>query len=264
MCGLVYQSPRMTEEEFNDFYAMQYRTLYQGRADPTLNDLRIQAQRASHLARIVCLDSGLSPEYHLDIGCGSGAFLEAMQEMCGCHSEGIEPSTAYRSYAIEKGLIVYSSLDEWKASSEARPDLVTMSHVLEHLMDPVAYLSDLRQHTLKPRGYLLIEVPNLFVHKSFELAHNFAFSPSVLREVVRKAGHRVVLLKKHGVPLKKSPLYLTLLAQSLDDPLPPYKPRSSARGIVRFRTIGRFMLEVENVFEKIVCRARGYLGQSPV
>ena len=261
-CGFVYQSPRMTEAELNSFYAMQYRKMYLGQAEPTSHDIRIQAQRASHLAITVCEDDTLSPEYHLDIGCGSGALLEAMQEICGCQSEGIEPSTAYRSYATDKDLTIYSSLDEWKASSKVCPDLVTMSHVLEHLMDPVAYLSDLRQHVLKPRGYLLIEVPNLYVHKSFELAHNFAFSPSVLREIVRKVGFRVVLLKKHGVPLKKSPLYLTLLAQSMSDPLPLYELRSNARGVKAFRKAGQFLVKLEWFFGKLVGRARRHLGKS--
>lgn len=261
-CGLVYQSPRMTEAELDKFYARQYRTLYQGQAEPTSHDVRIQSRRATHLAGIVSEDDTLSIEYHLDIGCGSGALIEAMQNTCGCYSEGIEPSTAYRLFSIDKGLSIYSSLDAWKVSSEKRPDLVTMSHVLEHLMDPIAYLKDLRQHVIKRRGYLLVEVPNLFVHKSFELAHTFAFSPGVLRELVRKAGFDIVWLKKHGVPLKMSPIYLTLLAQTLEDPIPTYKLRSNAGGVFYLRAMCRFLLRVENAFDKVIRRGRRYLKRN--
>jgi SAM-dependent methyltransferase len=260
-CGLVYQSPRMTEDQLRDFYVGQYRELYHGRAEPTPRDLYIQEQRAAHLAGIVCKGIDFRPAYHLDIGCGSGALVQTMQEICGCRSEGIEPDAAYRPHAAGQGLIVYASLDEWLAESDAYPDLVTMSHVLEHLMDPVEYLSGLRQRAIKPRGYLLVEVPNLFVHKSFELAHNFAFSPGVLREVIRKAGFGLLLFKRHGVPIMKSPLYLTILAQSLDDPLPPYDLRPHARGAKLFRVLGRSLYQTEaamtRTLQKVCRRLRG-------
>ncbi len=49
--------------------------------------------------------------------------------------------------------------------------LISMFHVLEHLPDPVGYLSALRQKFLEPDGWLLIEVPNLYAHDCFEVAH---------------------------------------------------------------------------------------------
>ena len=127
---------------------------------------------------------------------------------------GIEPGQAYRDYAQSQGLAVYPTLEALEAEGPEPFDLVSMAHVLEHLPDPVGYLAHLRKNILAPGGLLLIEVPNLYAHNSFEVAHMAAFSPHTLRETVRKAGFSVQLLVRHGQPRSVVlPLYLTLLAK---------------------------------------------------
>jgi hypothetical protein len=97
-----------------------------------------------------------------------------------------------------------------------------MAHVLEHLPDPVGYLVHLRETLLAPDGLLLIEVPNLYAHNSFEVAHLAAFSAHTLQETVRKAGFSVQLLVQHGQPRSVVlPLYLTLLARPEIPPIGP-------------------------------------------
>ena len=41
-CGLVFQSPRMTAAELDEFYAHEYRQVYQGEEGPTEKDLFVQ------------------------------------------------------------------------------------------------------------------------------------------------------------------------------------------------------------------------------
>ncbi|MBU2611721.1 MAG: hypothetical protein KJ606_12375, partial [Chloroflexi bacterium] len=48
-CGLVYQSPRMTEAESAAFYAEEYRLLYEGSTDPTARNVTVQRARAESL-----------------------------------------------------------------------------------------------------------------------------------------------------------------------------------------------------------------------
>jgi hypothetical protein len=87
-------------------------------------------------------------------------------------------------------------------------------HVLEHLPDPVKFLQELRQRYLYPQGGLLLEVPNLYVHESFEVAHLSAFSVHTLAQTVHKAGFRREALWTHGLPRSRIfPLYITLLAR---------------------------------------------------
>jgi SAM-dependent methyltransferase len=211
-CGLVYQSPRMSAEELEDFYERSYREVYQGTEGPTQKDLFVQNGRADALLDLL---GGFVPsiDRYLDIGSSAGILLTRFQDHYQCQVVGVEPGEAYRSYAEIQGLTVYPALDELEPF-EVRFDLISMAHVLEHLPDPVGYLENLRENHLSPSGWLLIEVPNLYAHDSFEIAHMTAFSAHTLRQVLTKAGYQVTVLRKHGQPRSELlPLYITLLAQ---------------------------------------------------
>jgi SAM-dependent methyltransferase len=180
-CGLVYQSPRMTEKETADFYEREYRRLYQGGEDPTTKDLAVQQARAASLLGFLKMHvQALSR--HLDIGCSTGLLLQEFGKFYGCQSVGVEPGDAYREYASQKGLTVYESLDEMRKKDSAHFDLISMAHVLEHLPDPVGYLSALRETLLESNSWLLIEVPNLYAHDCFEVAHLTSFSAHTLSQ----------------------------------------------------------------------------------
>ncbi|MCI0520590.1 MAG: class I SAM-dependent methyltransferase [Chloroflexi bacterium] len=212
-CGLVYQSPRMSEAELDVFYAQEYRRLYQGSAGPNPKDLSIQEKRAASLQEFA---RGQVPAAarHLDIGCSAGLLLQRFQAAYGCQPVGVEPGEAYRAYAQESGLRVYPSLEELLAAGEGRFDLISLAHVLEHLPHPVEYLVTLRQRALTPDGWLLIETPNLYGHDCFEVAHLTAFSRHTLAQTLGKAGLDIAALNIHGKPRSaRLPLYLTALAR---------------------------------------------------
>lgn len=210
-CGLVYQSPRMTEAEAAEFYAAEYRRLYQGGEGPSAKDLAVQRARAESLLEFARRRISRLGR-HLDIGCSAGLLLQKFSEEYGCQPAGVEPGDAYRAHARASGLPVYAALEE--LNGEARFDLVSMAHVLEHLPDPVGYLVRLRREFLAPQGWLMVEVPNLYCHDSFEVAHLFSFSARTLRQTLEKAGFRVIVLESHGRPRSDLlPYYLTALAR---------------------------------------------------
>lgn len=212
-CGLVYQSPRMTDAESATFYAEEYRLLYEGTADPTARNVTVQRARAESLytfARPVVE----KVTRHLDIGCSLGSLLQRFAETYHCQPVGIEPGGVHRAHARKEGLTVYASLEELAKVGEGRFDLISMSHVLEHLPDPVGYLTYLRESLLDPAGWLLLEVPNLYAHDSFEVAHLLAFSPHTLRETLCKSGFDIAKFERHGRPNSELiPLYLTVLCR---------------------------------------------------
>lgn len=212
-CGLVYQSPRMTEAELDAFYAEEYRLLQEGSADPTARNVAAQRSRVNallafthpHLPAVV---------RHLDIGCSLGLLLQGFQATYHNRACGIEPGEAHRAHACKEGLTVYASLAELEKHETGRFDLISMSHVLEHLSDAVGYLSHLREKLLDPGGWLLVEVPNLYAHDSFETAHLVAYSPHTLRQTLETAGFDLVRLEAHGRPRSDVfPLYITVLAR---------------------------------------------------
>jgi len=222
-CGLVFQSPRMTEAELNGFYAREYRDLYQGAEGPTPKDLLIQNGRADSLIAFLN-DQVIVPSRYLDTGCSAGILLKRFEKQYACNVTGVEPGDAYRNHVLKQGLKVYSSLDDLAQVHEGRFDLISMAHVLEHIPNPVEYLSDLRTRYLTPDGRLLIEVPNLYTHDSFEIAHSISFSSHTLQETLKKAGFEIVATKKHGQPRSELlTLYLTFLAQPSEDNISSYQ-----------------------------------------
>lgn len=248
-CGLVYQSPRMTAVELNTFYTAEYRQIYQGDEGPTQKDLQTQKGRASALLKFV---AGFIPkvERHLDIGCSAGILLETFCDHYENFPLGIEPGDTYRKFAQDKGITVYTKINELLVLNEPRSDLISMAHVLEHLPDPVGYLVDLRENYLTPEGWLLLEVPNLFCHDSFETAHLVSFSSHTLRQTIQKAGFNLVKLEAHGRPRSEIlPLYLTVLAR-------PGKEQAtlqirSERGVAFKRHLGLFRRRVlQKLFPK--------------
>ncbi len=242
-CGLVYQSPRMTQAESAAFYAQEYRLLNEGSTLPTQRNLANQRGRAASLHAFSKPFLG-AIRRHLDIGCSTGLLLQVFQGACQCQSIGIEPGEAHRDNARKAGLTVYASLDELELSETGRFDLISMAHVLEHLPDPVRYLAHLRDNLLEPTGWLLMEVPNLYAHDSFEPAHLVAYSAHTLRQTMEKAGLEIIRLEEHGRPRSAwLPLYITLLARPGSDPKGTFRLRPE-RGVKFKRQVGIFSRHV--------------------
>jgi SAM-dependent methyltransferase len=220
-CGLVFQSPRLAESELESFYEHEYRLVYQGDEGPSAKDLDVQQKRAEALLSFFRLYSGERPASldgkvmrHLDIGCSSGLLLKRFESALGTHSVGVEPGTAYREYARQQGLPVYASLHDLQEAGEGPFHLISLIHVLEHLPDPAGYLMQLREIYLSDAAYLLLEVPNLYAHDCFEVAHLISFSNHMLSQVVLRAGYEILAVRKHGWPRSQLlPLYITVLAR---------------------------------------------------
>ncbi|WP_223550063.1 class I SAM-dependent methyltransferase [Aestuariivivens sp. NBU2969] len=102
----------------------------------------------------------------LDIGCGTGDFLQAAKQK-GWNVVGIEPNERARKTANKKiNSIVYQP-EQLSKIEDNSFDVITLWHVLEHLpnlYDQIALFKKL----LKPNGTLVIAVPN---YKSFDATH---------------------------------------------------------------------------------------------
>ena len=211
-CGVVFQSPRMSSAELDEFYATEYRQVYQGEEGPTQKDLQTQAGRAKSLLGFV-MNTVPQVVRHLDIGSSAGILLNTFRDHYGNEPVGVEPGDSYRRYAQLEGLNIYSDISDLPTTQQDRFDFISLAHVLEHLANPVGYLTYLRERLFARDGWLLIEVPNLYCHDSFEIAHLVSFSAHTLRETIQKAGFEVVKILAHGQPRSEIlPLYLTALA----------------------------------------------------
>lgn len=213
-CGLVFQSPRLTEAQSAEFYQTHYWAAHVGLETPDEAIITYQKCRAEHLLNLVPHEGVI--HRLMDVGSATGVALEAARQMLGCEVVGIEPSDSFRAYGQKQGLDMHPSLEAW-GEQGGRVDLVMMSHVLEHLPDPVAYLTRLRREVLTPEGYILIEVPNVLAQLCYEAPHLICFSPRTLRAVFEQSGFRMVKLKVHAQPrqdrYRSRPLYIAALGQ---------------------------------------------------
>ncbi len=226
-CGLVFQSRRLSAETLRRHYRFEYHhRRHSQEADPK-KDAWVQARRAEHLVRFL-RQHRTDFRRHLDIGSSSGMLLEATQRALGCEGYGVEPSERERAEAVARGVQTYPSLDEVPEDAGGSFDLVTLSHVLEHLPAPIATLQQIRQRWLAGSGLLLIETPNLHSHPCFELGHLTVFSSASLRNALGAAGFAMLDLRRHGRPYSRLfPLFLLALSESAgpaDQPInrPPH------------------------------------------
>lgn len=99
-----------------------------------------------------------APAKILDYGCGSGEYLLRMQPF-GHELYGAEYDPEVLSELGKRGIVVEDvatiAEDRWDRDF----DFITLSHVLEHVPDPLALLQRLGRW-LKPGGTLFIEVPH--------------------------------------------------------------------------------------------------------
>ena len=94
----------------------------------------------------------------LDIGCGNGAWLDMARD-AGWQASGVEPDSVARDQARGRGFDVRETIGDWMAEPDSF-DFVTMSHVIEHVHDPLALLRDSLE-LLSPGGGLYIDTPNI-------------------------------------------------------------------------------------------------------
>lgn len=144
---------------------------------------------------------GIQPGKLLDVGCGDGKFLNRMRGR-GWVVDGID----FDPKAIANARIRYGlELRIGDLHSAAFPDgtfeAVTLSHVIEHVPNPIGLLEEVRR-ILKPNGRIVVTTPNSgsFGHDKYQ-AHWFGldpprhlqvFSVNTLRNCALRAGIRVL------------------------------------------------------------------------
>lgn len=94
----------------------------------------------------------------LDVGCGAGWKLDKIKEF-GCNTYGVDISQDATQVAHQKGHnVIFGEIDDipWP---EKFFDGILISHVIEHLPDPVGTIKKVFL-LLKKDGLLLVETPN--------------------------------------------------------------------------------------------------------
>jgi SAM-dependent methyltransferase len=158
-CGHIFQNPRLSIAGL-DFY---YKDFYDGIGEEGMEFIFGFGQRAYHdRANMVTAHASAPPARWLDVGAGHGHFCGAVRTtLPSTRFDGLDLSASIDE-AHRRGWIdgKYRGLfPELAPTIAGRYDAVSMSHYLEHTLDPRAELAAART-ALAPGGHLLIEVPD--------------------------------------------------------------------------------------------------------
>lgn len=198
-CGLEQTYPVPSPSELKTLYESHYN--FGGERDTFYTRIR-EWFHFSFIYRLwLVLDGDIS--FHrptgagrlLDIGCNEGRGLKIYSRN-GFQAEGLELNETAARVAREKGFIVHTCLLQDFQPRELY-DVVVLSNVLEHSLNPKEMLADIRR-ILKDDGQVWISCPNnqswqrwLFRrdwanwHMPFHIVH---FSPATLKNILLKSG----------------------------------------------------------------------------
>ena len=149
----------------------------------------------------------------LDIGAGHGCFgMVAAEERSGSFNEyvAVEPDPMMSKHLVENWKTFGHGVKfkQVKEIGEAGGsfDLVVLSHVLEHVEDPKAFLQTALAQ-LKPGGHLFLEVPNNDLRfKSDVYGHVLFFGTKQIRELLARSDFTLVDAAGYGKSPGLSPL----------------------------------------------------------
>lgn len=168
----------------------------------------------------------------LDVGCGNGATIRAFGQVApGWTKAGTEFDDKYRVdvESIPNTEPLHVGPVEHVLGSF---DVITMVHVLEHIIDPVAVLKTVREK-LAPGGLLLIEVPH-HPANPFELLiadHRTHFTVDSMTRALAAAGFEIASAAEDWIPKE-----LSIVAQPAHGREAP--PRASDAAAARARIAG--------------------------
>jgi SAM-dependent methyltransferase len=132
--------------------------------------------KAAHV-RALCERAGLSPQTVVEIGCGDGALLAELTSLAPA-LDGFELSPKAAGFARQRGVArrVEAFDGTHVPANDDAYDLAVLSHVIEHVPDPIPLLNE----AARIAPHVLVEVP---------LEDNLSARRAAKRRLAEQAGH---------------------------------------------------------------------------
>jgi hypothetical protein len=198
-CGMVFATPMPSEDELRDYNSTYFDSAHGGKSESLISTAffsAIAGLRAHHVGKYIDKNK-IHVKKILEIGPGPGFFAEKwitanpLVEYLAMETD----SSCYDSL-INKGVRLIK--DEELESSKTVVDMVVMSHVLEHVSNPLGFISFSTNH-LRKDGILFIEVPcNDWEHKSLDEPHLLFFDKKPMTNMLSALGFYDIEVSYHG------------------------------------------------------------------
>lgn len=167
--------------------------------------------------KIVQKTTGKTKGKILDIGAGTGAFLNTMST-AGWQATGLEPDAGARKICNDKYGLDLKNPDELFSIEAASQDAVTLWHVLEHVHQLHAYIAQINK-ILTPSGAACIALPNYLsgdaqyykeCWASYDVPrHLYHFCPEAMRQLAAKHGMEITAM----LPMWFDSFYISMLSE---------------------------------------------------
>ncbi|MSO85935.1 MAG: class I SAM-dependent methyltransferase [Acidimicrobiia bacterium] len=232
-CGLITRHP--VPDSTEDFYQLEY---WGDRPTPDL--LFRSGEKQRQQAEAVREITGDLSRTIVDVGCGFGALTGALADVfTDARVVGVEPDLRLSELLAEHNQrpnvrIAAAPLEHLTEIGAEVADLVVLSTVFEHLIDPVAALATLRAVTSE-RGWLLIVVPDVDHPGRFGLDwflrdfHLRYYSERTLTAMLATGGFEVTARLANPVFSGTGVPFLAVLARPADRPPMPELGGEAAR-----------------------------------
>ena len=205
-CGFIYRSPSLDSNDLNILYE-KFRDMSIRNESPDEYFDRITSlpeSESENYQKILWIQKHLVDSLPdtgsiLDVGCGGGVFLNSFQKIFyNWNLFGVEPTTAFADLANRRASAKVLNCNYNSGLFSSKFDLVTCNQVLEHVIDPISFLKELK-NDLKSSGILYLEVPDVSDfdtlppdHDRFHMQHLSIFSIKTLERACSVAGFSLI------------------------------------------------------------------------
>jgi 2-polyprenyl-3-methyl-5-hydroxy-6-metoxy-1,4-benzoquinol methylase len=216
-CGFKFTNPRPDVNEIGKYYESDDYISHSDSGKGIVNSLYKLVRNYTINKKVKLVDNFTKDKTILDIGCGTGAFLNACKKS-GWITNGIEPSENARKFAQKNYNLEINPENGIPKLSDNSFSIITMWHVLEHVHSLNERIEDLNR-LLKDDGTILIAVPNCNsydadYYKEFWAAydlprHLYHFTHDSMEKLLKK--HKLKIAKKF--PMVFDSYYVSLLSE---------------------------------------------------
>ncbi len=162
-CGLVFTNPKPKNESLARYYHSDKYYSHTSQQKGIIPYIYRRVKDINLKTKFSQVTVGSNIEKVLDIGCGTGDFLDVCRQS-GMVITGIEPDEFARDLAKKKLNIEILDPTQSKSLPDGCFDLITMWHVLEHVPDLKMQISELSR-LCKKGGKVVIALPD---YKSYD------------------------------------------------------------------------------------------------
>ena len=165
-CDFTFTNPRPKDNALGEYYKSDMYISHTNNTRGLFNWMYQTVRKYAIGRKLNLLKKTSKKKNHLDIGCGTGEFLNACKN-AGYNTTGIEPSELAREQAINNFKLLVSEDTNLGQFEENQFNSISMWHVLEHVPALNKTIEEFNR-ILSKNGKIIIAVPN---HKSWDAQH---------------------------------------------------------------------------------------------